>query len=97
MALYADGGLLASKPYAASGAYIDRMSDYCASCRFSPKAKEPEHLCPFTPLYWAFLDRNRKRLSRNPRLFMPYRSLDSMAEGLRARHLAAAEAILSAL
>lgn len=97
MALYADGGLLASKPYAASGAYIDRMSDYCASCRFSPKAKEPERLCPFTPLYWAFLDRNRGRLSRNPRLFMPYRSLDSMAEGLRARHLAAAEAILAAL
>jgi deoxyribodipyrimidine photolyase-related protein len=97
MALYADGGLLASKPYAASGAYIDRMSDYCASCRFSPKAKEPERLCPFTPLYWAFLDRNRERLSRNPRLFMPYRSLDSMAEGLRARHLAAAEATLAAL
>ncbi|MEY4091700.1 MAG: hypothetical protein RLZZ496_882 [Pseudomonadota bacterium] len=97
MALYADGGLLASKPYAASGAYIDRMSDYCSSCRFSPKAKEPERLCPFTPLYWAFLERNRARLSRNPRLFMPYRSLDSMAEGLRARHLAAAEAILAAL
>ena len=73
------------------------MSDYCSSCRFSPKAKEPERLCPFTPLYWAFLERNRARLSRNPRLFMPYRSLDSMAEGLRARHLAAAEAILSAL
>lgn len=97
MALYADGGLLASKPYAASGAYIDRMSDYCASCRFSPKAKDPDLLCPFTPLYWAFLHRNRKRLSNNPRLFMPYRSLDSMAEGLRARHLAAADAILAAL
>lgn len=97
MALYADGGLLASKPYAASGAYIDRMSDYCGSCRFSPKAKEPERLCPFTPLYWAFLERNRKRLSKNPRLFMPYRSLDSMAEDTRNRHLAAADAFLSSL
>jgi deoxyribodipyrimidine photolyase-related protein len=97
MALYADGGLLASKPYAASGAYIDRMSDYCSSCRFSPKAKEAEKLCPFTPLYWAFLERNRKRLSKNPRLFMPYRSLDSMAEATRKRHLATAEAFLSSL
>lgn len=97
MALYADGGLLASKPYAASGAYIDRMSDYCASCRFSPKAKEAENLCPFTPLYWAFLERNRKRLSKNSRLFMPYRSLDSMAEPIRKRHLATAEAFLSSL
>ena len=97
MALYADGGRLASKPYVASGAYIDRMSDYCTSCRFSPKAKEPERLCPFTPLYWAFLDRNRRRLSNNPRLFMPYRSLDSMAEDTRKRHLAAAESFLSSL
>lgn len=78
MALHADGGLLGSKPYAASGAYIDRMSDYCKGCAFSPKKKLGEGACPFNYLYWDFLMRNEERLRKNPRMGMPYRNLDRM-------------------
>jgi deoxyribodipyrimidine photolyase-related protein len=80
MALFADGGLLASKPYAASGAYIDRMSDYCASCRYDPKVKSGPYACPFNLLYWNFLIDNRGALGRNQRLAMAYRNLDRMPE-----------------
>ncbi|NRG18126.1 cryptochrome/photolyase family protein [Rhizobiales bacterium] len=80
MALFADGGLMASKPYAASGNYIDRMSDYCADCRYSAKSKDPESLCPFNALYWDFMARNRDKLEGNPRLGMVYRTFDRMDE-----------------
>jgi len=80
MALYADGGLVASKPYAASGAYINRMSDYCGGCAYDVDAKRGEGACPFNRLYWAFLLRNRETLGRNPRLAMPYRNLDRMRD-----------------
>jgi deoxyribodipyrimidine photolyase-related protein len=79
MALFADGGIMASKPYAASGAYIDRMSDYCADCAFSPKEKLGPKACPFNYLYWDFLARNRPALSNNQRLAMPYRTLAAMS------------------
>ncbi|MFC3692909.1 cryptochrome/photolyase family protein [Chenggangzhangella methanolivorans] len=75
MVLFADGGLLGSKPYAASGAYIDRMSDYCGDCAYDVKAKAGEKACPFNYLYWDFLIRNEKKLSGNNRLAMPYRNL----------------------
>jgi deoxyribodipyrimidine photolyase-related protein len=75
MALFADGGLLASKPYAASGAYINRMSDYCRGCRFSPSRRTGEGACPFNYLYWHFLIRNEKQLSSNPRMGLAYRNL----------------------
>lgn len=78
MVLYADGGLLASKPYAAGGAYIDRMSDYCSSCRYKVKQKNGPDACPFNYLYWDFLIRHRQRLAGNPRLGMIYRTLDKM-------------------
>ena len=78
MVMFADGGLLASKPYAASGAYIDRMSDYCSGCRYSPKTKVGERACPITLLYWNFLVENRQMLQTNPRMKMPYRNLDRM-------------------
>ena len=78
MILYADGGLVASKPYAASGAYINRMSDYCAGCRYSPKVKDGENACPITLLYWNFLIENRRVLQANPRMAMAYRNLDRM-------------------
>ena len=83
MALYADGGLLASKPYAASGAYIDRMSDYCQSCQYSPKEREGERACPLNALYWDFVDRNRDALRGNPRMAMPYKNLDAMPAARR--------------
>jgi len=68
MSQFADGGLLASKPYAASGAYIDRMSDYCADCRYDVTAKTGPDACPFNRLYWDFIGRNIDRLGRVPRL-----------------------------
>jgi len=83
MILYADGGVMASKPYAASGAYIDRMSDYCRGCTYDPKVKEGERACPFNYLYWNFLIENEERLARNPRVAMPYRTLAKMTPARR--------------
>ena len=76
MATFADGGVMGTKPYAASGAYINRMGNYCAGCRYDVKARDGEGACPFNRLYWGFLERNRSRLAGNPRLAMPYRTLD---------------------
>ncbi|AFJ02808.1 alpha-deoxyribodipyrimidine photolyase-like protein [Methylophaga frappieri] len=70
MSQYADGGIVGSKPYIASGAYINRMSNYCQHCRFDPKQAHGEKACPFTTLYWAFVDRHHDLLSQNPRLGM---------------------------
>lgn len=92
MATFADGGITGSKPYAASGAYIDRMSDYCGSCRYDAKAKTGENACPFNRLYWGFLERNRKRLRDNHRLAMPYRTLEKFGPERRAELLVEAEA-----
>ena len=76
MGLYADGGQLASKPYAASGRYIDRMSDYCRSCAYDVKARSGPRACPFNALYWDFLDRQRDRLRGNPRMALMLRQLE---------------------
>ncbi|MCZ8108516.1 MAG: cryptochrome/photolyase family protein [Burkholderiales bacterium] len=97
MALFADGGLLASKPYAASGAYIDRMSDYCGACRFDPRVKSGPDACPFNVLYWNFLIENRERLGRNPRMAMPYRTLGAMAVERRAMIVRDAQVFLSTM
>jgi deoxyribodipyrimidine photolyase-related protein len=78
MSLYADGGVLGSKPYAASGKYIDRMSDYCRHCRYDVKKQTGEDACPFNALYWDFIARNRDRLEGNPRMTMPYATLRKM-------------------
>jgi deoxyribodipyrimidine photolyase-related protein len=83
MAVFADGGVLASKPYAASGAYIDRMSDYCKSCRYDVKAKSGPGACPFNYLYWNFFLENRDRLPKTPRIAMPLRTLDAMSADRR--------------
>ena len=79
MVLFADGGYLASKPYAAGGAYISRMSNYCDNCQYKVARKTGEGACPFNYLYWDFLNRNRAKLGNNARLGMIYRSLDRMA------------------
>jgi deoxyribodipyrimidine photolyase-related protein len=97
MALHADGGLLGSKPYAASGRYIQRMSDYCERCRYRPDEAVGPKACPFNALYWRFLARNRDRLAGNPRLAMPYRTLDRFAAARRDALLEQAERFLETL
>ena len=74
MSQFADGGLLASKPYASSGNYINKMSDYCGKCRYDVNAKTGAKACPFNLLYWDFLDRNEAVLGKNQRLSMVYRN-----------------------
>jgi deoxyribodipyrimidine photolyase-related protein len=80
MALYADGGIVATKPYAAGGAYIDRMSDYCTGCRYDPKKSTGPDGCPFTRAYWPFLNRHRKRLEKNPRVALTIKGLDRFSK-----------------
>lgn len=69
MALFGDGGLLATKPYAASGKYINKMSNFCGSCKYNVQTTEDEDSCPFNSLYWHFLIRNKELLKNNHRLF----------------------------
>ncbi|WP_245573311.1 hypothetical protein [Marinimicrobium agarilyticum] len=76
MSQYADGGLMGSKPYAASGQYIHKMSHYCENCVYSVREKTGEGSCPFNSLYWHFLDRNRERLKDNARLKLVYANWD---------------------
>mgnify|MGYP000111969964 CR=1 FL=1 len=97
MALYADGGKMASKPYAASGKYIDRMSDYCQGCQFNPRKNTGTDACPFNALYWHFLDRNADQLGKNPRLGMPYRNWARMKDDNKRELIAQAEHFLSKL
>ena len=78
MVLFADGGVLASKPYAASGAYINRMSNYCGACSYKVSVKNGPKACPFNYLYWNFMIENQEALSTNPRMAMPYRTLSKM-------------------
>lgn len=85
MVLHADGGRIGSKPYAASGAYINRMSDHCSKCRYDPKIKTGPKACPLNYLYWNFLIDNTDRLAANPRMAMPYRNLGRMTESERSR------------
>ncbi|WP_309229430.1 MULTISPECIES: cryptochrome/photolyase family protein [unclassified Blastococcus] len=80
MSQHADGGVLATKPYASGGAYIDRMSDYCGGCRYDPRKRLGEDACPFTAGYWAFLDRTRERLAGNHRMRRPLQGLDRLAD-----------------
>ena len=95
MILYADGGILGSKPYASSGAYIDRMSDYCRHCRYDVKQRTGPDACPFNALYWHFLMRNEERLRTNHRMRMPYDTLAKMKPARREELRASAEAFLA--
>ena len=97
MILFADGGIVGSKPYAASGAYINRMSDYCGSCTYSVSKKSGEGCCPFNPLYWDFLNRHRDRFENNPRMAQMYSTWDRMDEGKRKASADSAAAILAKL
>ncbi len=80
MSQYADGGVVATKPYAAGGAYVNRMSDHCAGCRFDPKVRVGPDACPFTAGYWAFLDRNAARLRDNQRMRQPLAGLKRLSD-----------------
>jgi deoxyribodipyrimidine photolyase-related protein len=97
MALHADGGYMATKPYAASGAYISKMSNYCNACSFSPSIKSGKGACPLNLLYWNFFDTHQDLLIRNPRTAMPVRSWLKRAEAERRRVVAEAQAFLDAL
>lgn len=97
MVLHADKGRLASKPYAASGAYINRMSNYCSGCSFDVKAKTGKKACPFNALYWHFLARNEKRLSGYHRLAQPYATWRKMTSEKQGEYLESAEAFLATL
>ena len=83
MVLFADGGQLASKPYAASGSYINKMSNYCGSCRYKPAVKNGPNACPFNYLYWDFIDRSAPKLRGNPRMGFMYKTLDRMSDEKR--------------
>lgn len=78
MSQFADGGLIATKPYAASGSYINKMSDYCQSCHYKVKERSTAQACPFNSLYWHFMHRHREKFSNNPRTAMAYRSWNRM-------------------
>ncbi|KTF67803.1 MULTISPECIES: cryptochrome/photolyase family protein [unclassified Sphingomonas] len=97
MALFADGGIMGSKPYAASGAYIDRMSDYCANCRYQVKRKAGPDACPFNYLYWNFIARHRERFARNPRMGPIVRNFDRMDAARKAEIAEDAGRFLDAL
>ena len=97
MSQFADGGLLASKPYASSGAYIDRMSDYCSGCHYDVKLRTGDKACPFNALYWDFLARNREILGKNQRLAMPYRNWDKMDDAVKQGLRKQAEAFIETL
>lgn len=97
MVLHADGGMVGSKPYAASGAYIDRMSDHCKSCRYKVKEKYGPDACPFNPLYWDFLLRHRDQFAGNPRMAQMYRTWERMKPENQTASQTSAKEILAKL
>ena len=94
MSQFADGGLIATKPYVSSANYIGRMSDYCSSCPYESGRRHGDDACPFNCLYWAFYERHRGKLSGNPRVGMMYRVWDGMERSEREATLALARRYL---
>jgi deoxyribodipyrimidine photolyase-related protein len=84
MSQYGDGGLMASKPYVATGKYIQRMGGPCASCRYDPGQRTGERACPYTTLYWDFLMRHEARLAANPRMALQVKNVARLSEAERA-------------
>ncbi len=80
MSQHADGGVLATKPYASGGAYIDKMTDYCGGCRFDPRVRVGPDACPFTAGYWRFLHRHRERFAGNARMRQSLRGLERLSD-----------------
>ena len=78
MSQFGDGGIVGTKPYCSTGNYINKMSNFCKNCRFNYKKKSGENACPFTALYWDFLDRNKEQLMSNPRMKFAYNNLEKL-------------------
>ena len=97
MSQFADGGLLASKPYAASGAYINRMSDYCKGCAFDVKARTGDTACPFNALYWDFISRHAETVKSNPRMAQMVRTYEKFDAAEKDRIADSAATILANL
>ena len=97
MSQFGDGGLVGSKPYISSGAYINRMSDYCRNCRYDVTSRVGDDACPFNALYWDFLARHEEKLRPNRRLAMPYRTWDRQTPAARAATRAQAAQFLAGL
>lgn len=93
MSQHGDGGIMASKPYIASGKYIQRMSNYCSGCRYDPAKSMGANACPFTTLYWDFLMRHEDRLKQNQRMSMQVRNLSRLSEGDKTAIREQAEAV----
>ena len=89
MATHADGGVLMTKPYAAGGAYVNRMTEFCKGCRFDPKKRVGDDACPFTTLYWDFLDRHRETFARNHRMAQQVNGLNRLSDPDELRERAA--------
>jgi len=97
MALYADGGLMSTKPYVSSGKYIERMSNYCDACDYDINDKTGERACPFHALYWTFLEDHRQLLWKNPRMRLMYANWDRQKEENREALLEKGREILATL
>ena len=83
MSQFADDGIIATKPYAASGNYVNKMSDYCKNCQYDVKQKVGDKACPLNSLYWRFMQTHREKLEKNPRIGMVYRNWDKQSDELR--------------
>lgn len=97
MSQFADGGVLASKPYCGSASYMQRQGDYCKGCAYQPKRRHGEGACPLNSLYWHFHVRHADVLGRNPRLAMPYKAWSKLDPAEQAATLAQAEVYLAQL
>ena len=97
MSQFADGGVLASKPYVASGAYINRMSNYCGSCSYDVKQRTGPKACPFNALYWDFIARHREKIGHNPRMMQMVRTYDKFSDEEQQRIADSAKTFLAGL
>ena len=80
MGMHADGGQMMTKPYISGGAYISKMSDYCKGCAFDPKLRTGKNACPFTTLYWDYLERNKSAFTKNHRMFQQLNGLKRLSD-----------------
>ncbi len=94
MSQFADGGIIATKPYISSSKYIQKMSDYCTGCFYDPNKRNSDRACPFNSLYWTFYDRHRDKLANHPRITMMYRVLDRFSDEERSSILKQGELYL---